>query len=151
MKKARLAQIEEFRRYRNTAIVGISRNPKKFGFQLAQLLIGQDYNLRPIHPEATEILGLKCIKSVSELPPDTDSIIIVTPKELTNQYLNDALDAGIRQVWIQQFSETPESLATAAQSEANVVIGRCLIMYSNPHGIHRMHARIAKLFGVSAT
>ncbi|MBK9291075.1 MAG: CoA-binding protein [Bacteroidetes bacterium] len=150
MKKANLAQIKEFQRYRNTAIVGISRDPKKFGYQLAEMLLAQGYHLRPIHPDAEEILGLKCFRSVSELPPDTDSMIIVTPKEATATYLSEALAAGIRQIWIQQFSDSPESVGIAAQSEANVIFGRCLFMYSNPKGIHRFHARLAKLFGVKA-
>ncbi len=151
MKKARLAQIKEFQRYRNTAIAGISRDAKKFGYQLAQMLIEQGYHLRPVHPEADEILGLKCYRSVNELPADTDSIIIVTPKEATNQCLNDAIAAGIRQIWIQQFSESPESIETASKTEANIVIGRCLFLYSNPKGVHRFHARIARLFGVKAS
>lgn len=150
MKKAHLAQIKEFQRYRNTALAGISRDPKKFGYQLAQLLIEQGYSLRPIHPEAEEILGLKCFKSVANLPSDTDSIIIVTPKEATEQYLSDALSSGIRQIWIQQFSETPESINIAEKSEANVVLGRCLFMYTSPKGVHQFHERIARLFRVKA-
>jgi predicted CoA-binding protein len=150
MKKARLAQIKEFQRYQKIGIVGISRDPKKFGYQLAQLLIEQGYDLRPIHPKAEEILGIKCFRSVAELPPDTDAMVIATHKGDTNSYLVAAIEAGIRQVWIQQFSESPESIATAATSEANVVMGRCLFMYHNPKGIHRFHAQIAKLFGAMA-
>lgn len=150
MKKAPLARIKEFQRYRNTAFAGISRDPKKFGYQLAQLLAEHGYNLRPIHPEADEILGIRCFRSVAELPPDTDSMVIVTPKEISATYLKEALDAGIRQIWIQQFSESTEAVAMAEKSEANVILGRCLFMYTSPKGIHRFHERIARLFGVKA-
>lgn len=150
MKKARFSQIREFQRYRNTAVAGISRNPDKFGYRLAKLLSEKGYSLRPIHPYAEKILDIPCFKSVSELPADTDSLVIVTHKEATAQYLKEALAAGIRQIWIQQFSETPECIEIASTSEANVLIGRCLFMYTNPKGIHRFHARIARLFGVSA-
>ncbi len=150
MKKAQLSQIKEFQRYRNTALAGISRDPKKFGYQLAQLLTEQGYSLRPIHPEADEILGLKCYKSVADLPADTDSMVIATPKEASAQYLKDSITAGIRQIWIQQFSETPDCIDVAEKSEANVVLGRCLFMYTNPHGVHKFHERIAKLFRVKA-
>lgn len=148
--KANLKQIQEFLAHKHLAFVGASRNPKKFSTQVFNQLLKLDYTLIPVHPQAESIEGISCVHSIDELPDSIEAICLVTPKGQTDALLKQALDRGIKQIWIQQFSEGPETEELIRQSDANVVAGRCLFMYTRPEGFHKFHERMAKLFHVYA-
>jgi uncharacterized protein len=148
--KANLKQIQEFLSHKRLAFIGASRDPKKFGSQVFRQLSKLDYELLPIHRDANLIEGIACYRNISDLPPSVKGICLLTPKDQTDKLLRQALDAGIGQIWIQQFCEGPETFEIARESKANVVTGRCLFMYTNPEGFHKFHERMAKLFRVYA-
>lgn len=130
--------------------VGASRNPKKFGSQVFRHLMDQGYTLIPVHQEADQIEGLACIQSMEQLTPDVKAICLLTPRDKTDDLLRQALEMGIQHIWIQQFCEGSETLSLAGASQANIVTGRCLFMYTQPEGLHKMHERMAKIFRVYA-
>jgi predicted CoA-binding protein len=149
--KANLKQIQDFLSNKHLAFIGASRNPKKFGTEVFNQLLKLDYELLPIHPEAETIEGIACLRSIDELPTDVKAICLLTPKDKTDHLLKQALEAGMEHIWIQQFSEGPETFNMVRESKANVVTGRCLFMYTKPEGFHKFHERMAKLFRVYAS
>jgi uncharacterized protein len=149
--KANLRQINDFLACRKLAVVGASRDPKKFGHQVFVQLQKLGYELVPVNPAAETIEGIACIKSIDGLPGDVEAVCLITAKPQTDEMLRRVLAKGIKQVWVQQFSESPETYTIAATADANVVVGRCLFMYTRPEGVHKFHERITKLFGVYAS
>lgn len=68
--------IEEIlKKYRNIAVVGLSRNPAKASYQVAEYLQKQGYNIIPVNPTADKILGQKAYKSLLDIPPETQKTI----------------------------------------------------------------------------
>lgn len=55
---------------KNIATVGLSRDPTKDSYEVAAYLKGLGYNIIPINPTASEIMGLKSYPSLLELPDD---------------------------------------------------------------------------------
>ena len=78
-----LNQINSFLVNRRMAIAGVSRNPKKFGGYVFNELKQKGFVLYPVNPNADEIQGVKCYKTLAELPDDIDRLLIVTPKHET--------------------------------------------------------------------
>lgn len=148
--KANREQINQFLATETIALAGVSRDPKKFGNQVFQHLLTHNYALLPIHPEAAEINGINCLKSISEVPETTKAIWIALQKPEVPKALKEALDKGIKNIWIQQFSESPEVIEMAKVSDANIVLGRCIFMYTQPEGFHKFHETITKIFRVYA-
>jgi uncharacterized protein len=145
---ATLQAIKDFLSVKELAIAGVSRNPKKFGFMVFHELMKRGYRLYPINPNTDKIQDTKCYKSVLELPLTITSLYIVTPKENTEQILRDAIANGIKNIWIQQKSETSEALAYAAEQRINLVYGECIIMFISPHeSFHKFHRLLRTLFG----
>lgn len=130
--------------------IGASRNPKKFGNQVFRHLVDQGYEVVPVHHEADKIEGIQCVQSLELLPRDVHAICLLTPKDKTDELLKQALEKGLQHIWIQQFSDGPETRSLAQAYPANVITGRCLFMYTHPEGLHKMHERMAKLFRVYA-
>ena len=69
--------------HRNNLLLSVYRKTKKFGGTLYKELIKAGYNMVPVNPHLQEFEGKKCYASVSELPAETDAVIIVTKPQQT--------------------------------------------------------------------
>ena len=148
MKKVYAEQIDSFLAGKKFAVAGVSKDPKKFGHQVFAELRQKGYTIIPVNPTATEIAGEPCYKSVDELPAGIESLLILTPKTQTDIILRQALRKGIKNIWVQQMSETPETLKIAEELGKDIIFGKCIFMFAEPVGsIHKFHRVIMKLFG----
>ncbi len=142
-----LKQINEFLDSQPIALVGVSRNPKKFGYAVYKELKDKGMNVVPVNPQANEIMGDKTYASVKMLPDDVKSIIVFTKKEQTASVVRDARDKGIRNIWIQQHADSKEALNELRDSGINFITGECILMHYKPHSVHKFHGAIRKFFG----
>lgn len=144
---ATLKQINEFIESQPIALIGVSRNPKKFGYAAFKELKEKGMNILPVNPEAVEIMGEKTYPNVSALPPEVKGIIIVTKKDKTAAVVREAKEKGIKQIWIQQMSDSKEALNELNGTDINYITGQCILMHYKPHSIHKFHKAINKFFG----
>ena len=140
-------QIEQFMAAKTIAMAGVSRNPKKFGYDTFVDLRKKGLDLIPVNPNADEINGIKAYKSVSDLPEGIASLVIMTAKTETADVVKQAIEKGIKNIWIQQMSDTPEAIKLLDGSDTNVITNQCIRMYQNPTGVHKFHFNIKKFFG----
>ena len=140
-------QITDFLAHDPIAAVGVSRNPKKFGYQVFKELRQKGLNLIPINPNTEEIDGVKTVASVSELSPDVQALYIVTGKANTLEVVRQAREKGIKHIWIQQTSDTPEALAELKGEDINLIYKQCILMHHEPNSIHKFHRSIKGFFG----
>jgi uncharacterized protein len=113
---ATLTQIQSFLAPKKMIIAGASRNPKKFGGQIFSELLKKGYTLYPLHPEAEQIQGVTCFRDFGSIPDMPDNLYIVTPKRETLSIVGQAVNHGIRHIWIQQQSDTREAVELAFTS-----------------------------------
>jgi len=143
-----LNEINRFLAPRKMAVAGASRNPKKFGGIVFKELQDRGFELYPINPKAEEILGIKCYKTVDELPADVDHLYVVAPKYETELIVHAAVRKGIKMVWIQRESDTPEAVKSLEDAQIPVVYNKCIMMFAEPvKGAHRFHRFLMKTFG----
>jgi hypothetical protein len=142
-----LKQIENFIASEPIAFVGVSRNPKKFGYQAFKELREKGLKVIPVNPSAQEILGDKVYPDVKSLPPDVGGLIIMTKKDQTAAIVREAKAKGIKNIWIQQMADSKEAVSELQGSGINYITGECIMMFYKPHSIHKFHRAILKLFG----
>jgi uncharacterized protein len=142
-----LKQINEFLDSQPIALVGVSRNPKKFGYAAFKELKEKGMNVIPVNPEADEIMGVKSYRNVKLLPSDVQGIIVFTKKDKTASVIKEAKEKGIKQIWIQQMADSKESLNELKDSDINYITGECILMHYKPHSIHKFHGSLKKFFG----
>jgi predicted CoA-binding protein len=145
---ASLKQIEEFMAASPVALVGVSRNPKKFGQAAFKELKEKGLDIIPVNPMADEILGVKAYRDVKSLPSEVKGVIIMTKKDQTAGVVRDAREKGIKNIWIQQMADSREALKNLKGSDINYITGECILMHYKPHSIHKFHKAIRKFFGV---
>jgi predicted CoA-binding protein len=143
-----LASIESFLSPKKLAIVGASRTPKKFGRVVYDSLKEKGFTVYGVNPNAEKLNGDPCYRDIASLPPDVDRVLIVTPPEKTAENISMALDRGIRNIWIQQRSDTGEALELLKDKEVNLIHNQCILMYAAPvNGVHKFHRFLNKVFG----
>lgn len=141
-----LKQIEEFIAAEPIAMVGVSRNPKKFGFAAFRELKEKGMNIIPVNPHAELINGVKTYPDLKSLPDGVKGLIIMTRKSQTAGLVRDAREKGFKQIWIQQMSESKDALKELESSGINYISGQCILMHYKPHSIHKFHGNLKKFF-----
>jgi predicted CoA-binding protein len=145
---ASLKQIEDFVSSTPIAMVGVSRNPKKFGQAAFKELREKGLDIIPVNPHAEDILGTKAYKDIKSLPQEVKGLIIMTKKDQTAAVVKDAIAKGIKNIWIQQNADSKEALEELEGTDTNFVTGECILMHYKPHSVHKFHKSIRKFFGV---
>ncbi len=143
-----LKQIEAFLSSTPIALAGVSRDPKKFGQMAFRELKAKGLDLIPVNPAASEILGIKAYRDVTSLPSEVRGLIIMTNKKETASVVTEAKQKGIKNIWIQQSSDTPEAVKELEGSDINFITGECILMHYKPNSFHKFHRAINKLFGI---
>lgn len=124
--------LELLKTCRTIAVVGLSSNPARPSFGVAQYMQAHGYRIIPVNPNEAEVLGEKCyatltaaaqhetfdmvncFRNSADIPPIVDEAIALS-----------AL-AGIKAVWMQQGVAHPQAAAKAEAAGLAVVQDRCL-------------------------
>jgi len=140
--------IDNFFRDKQIAIAGVSRNPKKFGYMVFKELLLKGYKVLPVNPNSDFVHNIKCYHHIKELPSDVDSLLILTPKTQTDEILRKAINKGIKNIWVQQMSETINTMKIAEEYQQEIIHHKCIFMFTEPvKGVHRFHHTLVKIFG----
>jgi len=90
--------LDKMLRPKTVAIVGASATPGKIGYTVIDNLIKGGYTgkIYPVNPTCTEILGLKCYPSISEVPGEVDSAIITIPAKVMSEVTEACGKKGVK-------------------------------------------------------
>ena len=117
------------------AVVGLSRNPSKDSYRVAEYLQSQGYRIVPVNPVAEEILGEKSYPSLLELPGALKRAVgivdIFRPPEAVPPIVDDAiklreLHGAPHVVWMQLGIVNEEAAEKARAAGIMVVMDRCI-------------------------
>ncbi len=82
------------------AIIGASRNRRKFGNKAVRAYAAKGYEVFPVHPGADQIEGCKAYRSVLDVPVDRlDRISVYLPPAIGVQLLDEIARKPADQVW----------------------------------------------------
>ena len=121
--------IKEFLRKQNVfAVVGVSRNPAKYGHQVYKDLKEAGYVVYAVNPNIDEVLGDRCYQSLSELPEKPDVVDIVVPPKVTEKIVEECKELGIERVWMQPGSESVHAINFCEENDIKVVHDVCVMV-----------------------
>ena len=125
------------RRAKTIAVVGASANPARASnFVLTYLLSSSaDYEVWPVTPNETEILGVKAYPSLAELPGAPDIVDVFRRADQLPGVAREAVDAGAGAFWMQLGLHSGEAVQIAHDAGLQVVSNRCVkIEHARFHG-----------------
>ncbi len=120
--------IQSFLTAHPIAVFGVSRDPEKYGYKVYRTLKDKNLPVYGINPRATEVDGDVLYPDFQSLPEVPQAIVTVVPPEVTREVVQQALQAGVRLIWMQPGSEHAEAISAAEQAGATVVYGGPCIM-----------------------
>ncbi|MEM2755942.1 MAG: CoA-binding protein [Candidatus Bathyarchaeia archaeon] len=120
------------------AVVGVSRDPKKYGYQVYKDLKNAGYKVYAVNPNAQEILGDKCYPDLESLPVKPDVVDVVVPPKVTEHIVETCKRLGITKVWMQPGSESEKAIKFCKENGIDVVYGVCIMIERAKHGITSM-------------
>ncbi len=118
------------------AIVGLSKDPNKDSYSVAEYLMSRGYEIIPVNPTATEILGKKVYPSLVEIPEELakaiDIVDIFRPSDQVPPVVDQAINLrekygnNPRAIWMQLGIENPDAAAKASRAGLNVTQNMCV-------------------------
>jgi len=149
--RASLETIQDFLAQKRIAMVGISREPKEFSGMLFQELCRRGYDMVPVNPATSDVLGRTCYACVQDILPPVDAALLMTSPAVTDGVVRDCAEAGIRRVWMYsaggQGAVSPPAVEFCREHGIQVVPGECPYMFLPNAGFHALHGFIRKISG----
>lgn len=120
---------KEFLDRRNTfAVVGVSRDPGKYGHKVYVDLKKAGYKAYPLNPKIDAILGDRCYPKLEDLPEKPDVVNLVVPPGTTERIVEDCKKMGIDKVWMQPGSESEKAIKFCNENNIKVIYGVCVML-----------------------
>ena len=141
MTKTTKAVVDDFISQHTLAVVGVSRDTKKFGNAAYHALKDKGYRVFPINRNVQSVDGDPCYANLGALPEKVDGVVIVVPPNETEQVVREAGAAGIKRVWMQQGSESPAAIQYCAEHNISEVHGECIMSVALSTSLRRRPIR----------
>jgi uncharacterized protein len=123
------SQIKEIFQLKNIAVVGLSKNEEKPSHQVPKYLIEHGYNVIPVNPTVTEVLGRECYPSVADINERIDVVDVFRKSEDIPAVIDDVLKKkdGIKVFWMQLGIYNEDAERKAKENGIDVVYNRCMM------------------------
>lgn len=118
----------DVKNFKRIALVGATPNPTKYGNIILRDLKAKGFEVLPVNPNYDEVEGLKCYKSVKDLPKDVDVIVFVVPPKVGVKVAKDAIDAGFRKLWFQPGAESGEIREIVEKENIEYSFIKCIMV-----------------------
>jgi uncharacterized protein len=108
------------------AMVGLSSNPFRPSHFAAIYLLAEGYNVIPVNPRESEILGRRAYASLREIPEPVDVVDIFRDPRAVPPLVEDAIAIGAKVVWMQLGVIHEPAAQRARDAGLKVVMDACM-------------------------
>jgi len=106
------------------AVVGASADRAKYGNKVLRTYLRHDMPVYAVNPNVEgQIEGVPAFATLADLPVRVHGISVITPPEVTEQIVEDAVAAGIANIWMQPGAESDRAVKRARDAGINVIAG----------------------------
>jgi acyl-CoA synthetase (NDP forming) len=116
----------------SVAVIGASASPGKIGNEVTRNLMKGDRRVYPVNPNETEIMGVKCHRSVEEIPGAVDLAIVALPAGASVEAVRGCVSKGVPAVIVsasgfgesgEEGREREEELVKAVSGTSTRILG----------------------------
>ena len=120
-------EIKDVFTLKKIAVIGMSRHPIKAAHFVPKYLSEQGFDITPINPTTSEILGKKCYPNISSIQHPIDVIDIFRPSEQVLSVIQDAIKKKPKVIWLQEGIHNAEAEKLAMKEGIIVIFNRCML------------------------
>jgi len=111
---------------RTIAVVGLSPNPARPSFRVAQALQNKGYRIIPVRPMVDEVLGEQAFPDLESLPELPDIVDVFRAAEHVPAIVESCIKLGIKYLWLQEGVIHESAALRAQQAGITVIMDRCM-------------------------
>ena len=113
---------EQLRNTKTIAVVGLSDNPARDSHRVSKYMQSQGYRIIPVNPMIQEALGEKSYPDLKSVPESIDMVDIFRRSELVAPVVDEAIEVGVKYIWMQDGVINPEAAAKAEAAGIPVIM-----------------------------
>ena len=107
------------------AIVGASSNPDRDSYKVMKFLIGYEYQIYPVNPNETNILGRKCYPDLESIEEKIDMVDVFRAEKFILDISKVAIKIGAKILWTQEGIIDEKAASLGRSSGLKVVMDKC--------------------------
>ena len=123
---------------KTVAIVGLSNNRLRASYFVGFYLQRHGYQIIPVNPRETEILGQTCYPSLRDVPEHVDIVNVFRAPDALPDIAREAVEIGADALWCQFGVINEEGAQIAEDGGVTVIMDRCLKV-EHARYVGRMH------------
>jgi predicted CoA-binding protein len=121
--------------YKTVAVVGLSGDPARPSYGVAEYLENHGFHIVPVNPSVTEVLGEKSYKSLLEMPPEIQKTIEIVDIFRRSEDVPPIVEQAVqmrrrygvlRVVWMQLGVINEQAAELAQKAGLIVVMDKCM-------------------------
>jgi predicted CoA-binding protein len=123
------SELEAMFRMKNIAVVGMSKNEEKAAHFVPKYLIEHGYNVIPVNPTITEVLGRRSYSKVADIPEKIDIVNIFRRSEDVPAVIDDAFNRKdkVKVIWMQLGIYNENAELKAKEHSIDVIYNLCMM------------------------
>lgn len=107
------------------AVVGLSGDPGRTAYRVAQVLQQRGKRIVPIHPDAPTVLGEQGYASLADVPFPVDVVDVFRRSSKAGRYVDEAIEVGAGGIWFQLGVIDEDAFARAEAAGVPMVMDTC--------------------------
>ena len=119
--------------YKKVAMVGLSANPERPSYGVAEYLISRGYEVIPVNPRYDKILGKQSYPSLHDVPKPLEIVDVFRKSEDVLPVAEDALKEGAKVFWMQLNIRNDEAADLLEKHGITVIQDRCIAQELRHH------------------
>jgi uncharacterized protein len=120
--------IDLLRESKTIAVVGLSSNPLRPSHEVASYLERAGYQIIPVNPNESEVLGQKCYARLEDIPVPVDIVDVFRRPEYVPAVADSAIAIRAKCLWLQQGITHDQAVAKAQAAGLVVIQDACLFV-----------------------
>ena len=113
------------RAVKTVAVLGLSDNPARPSYHVAQALQGFGYRIVPVRPAQTTVLGEQAYASLADVPFVPDLVDVFRAPEHVPGIVAECIAKGVKCLWLQEGVVHEAAADKARAAGMTVVMDRC--------------------------
>jgi uncharacterized protein len=119
---------EVLKRHHTIGVVGLSSDPGRPSYSVAQYMRSVGYRIIPVNPNETQVLGEKSYARLEDVPEKIEIVNIFRRPEEVSPAVEGAMRIGAKVIWMQLGIEHQVAAEKARTAGLIVVMDACIFV-----------------------
>ena len=113
-------------RSKRIAVIGLSSDPGRPSHGVARSLQGFGYEIVPVNPKESEVLGETSYPDLASVPGDIGLVDVFRAPEHVPAIVDACIERGVPALWLQEGVVHEDAAQRARDAGSEVVMDRCI-------------------------